>query len=309
MSQLPDLEAWAIFAKVAEAGSFARAAQALELSQATVSKAITRLETRIGTSLFHRTSRRMSLTGAGEAALERAARILDEGEAVEAEIADCSATLRGLVRMAAPMSFGVARLAPLLPGFLRQHPDVELDIQLSDAHVDLVAERFDLAVRISTLADSSLRARRLCQVRILLVGAPAYFAEHGRPQHPRDLAGHRGFQYSHTRSGNTWRFAHRQHGEFAQAVPRLLQANNAEVFAAALRDGLGLALQPEFMVWEDLRDGRLQTAMDDWQAEPIALHIVTPPGLRRPARVQRLIDYLAERLQREPWATGPASSN
>jgi DNA-binding transcriptional LysR family regulator len=304
MNPLPDLEAWAIFAKVAEAGSFARAADALGLSQATVSKAITRLETRIGTTLFHRTSRRMSLTAAGEAALERATRILDEGEAVEAEVADRSTTLRGRVRLAAPMSFGVARLAPLLPGFMRQYPEVELDVQLGDAQVDLVAERFDLALRIATLADSSLRARRLCQVRILLVGAPAYFTEHGKPQHPRDLARHRGFHYSLARGGNGWRFRHRRHGEFAQTVPWALQANNAEVFAAALRDGLGLALQPEFLVWEDLRDGKLETAMDDWQVEPIALHIVTPPGLRRPARVQRLIDYLAERLQREPWATG-----
>jgi len=302
MSQLPDLEAWAIFAKVAEAGSFARAAEALALSQATVSKAISRLEARIGTSLFHRTSRRMSLTSAGEAALERAARILDEGEAVEAEAADRSTMLRGLIRVAAPMSFGVAQLAPLLPAFMRQHPDVELDVQLSDAQVDLVAERFDLALRISSLADSSLRARRLCRVRIVLVGAPSYFAEHGKPQHPRDLAAHRGFQYSHARNGNNWRFRHHRHGEFAQVVPRQLQANNAEVFAAALRGGLGLALQPEFLVWQDLRDGTLETAMDDWQVEPIALHIVTPPGLRRPARVQRLIDYLAEQLGREPWA-------
>lgn len=302
MNRLPDLEAWAIFAKIAEAGSFARAAEELQLSQATVSKAITRLETRIGTSLFHRTSRRMSLTAAGEAALERAARILDEGEAVEAEVADRSAALRGLIRLAAPMSFGVSRLAPLLPAFMQAHPDVELDIQLSDQMVDLVAERFDMALRISTLADSSLRARQLCQVRILLVGSPAYFEAHGRPSHPRDLVQHRGFQYSYTRSGNTWRFRHPRHGEFAQTVPRQLLANNAEIFDAALQAGLGLALQPEFLVWEQLRDGRLQTAMDDWKVEPLALSIITPPGLHRPARVQALIDYLAQRLEKEPWA-------
>jgi len=308
MNRLPDLEAWAIFAKVAEAGSFARAAEELQLSQATVSKAITRLETRIGTSLFHRTSRRMSLTAAGEAALERAARILDEGEAVEAEVADRSAALRGLIRLAAPMSFGVSRLAPLLPGFMQAHPDVELDIQLSDQMVDLVAERFDMALRISTLADSSLRARQLCQVRILLVGSPAYFEAHGRPTHPRDLAQHRGFQYSYTRSGNTWRFRHPRHGEFAQTVPRQLQANNAEIFDAALQAGLGLALQPEFLVWEQLRDGQLQTVMDDWKVEPLALSIITPPGLHRPARVQALIDYLAQQLEQEPWAARlPAS--
>jgi DNA-binding transcriptional LysR family regulator len=302
MSQLPDLEAWAIFAKVAEAGSFARAAEALQLSQATVSKAITRLETRIGTSLFHRTSRRMSLTTNGEAALERALRILDEGEAVEAEVADRSTALRGLIRLAAPMSFGVSRLAPLLPGFMEQHPEVELDIQLSDEIADLVADRFDLALRISTLADSSLRARQLCQVRILLVAAPAYFARYGRPSHPRELATHRGFQYSYTRSGNTWRFRHPQHGEFAQTVPRQLQANNAEVFDAALQAGLGLALQPEFLVWEALREGRLETVMAPWQVDPLALNIVTPPGLHRPARVQALIDYLATHLQQAPWA-------
>jgi len=308
MNRLPDLEAWAIFAKVAEAGSFARAAEELQLSQATVSKAITRLETRIGTSLFHRTSRRMSLTAAGEAALERAARILDEGEAVEAEVADRSAALRGLIRLAAPMSFGVSRLAPLLPAFMQAHPDVELDIQLSDQMVDLVAERFDMALRISTLADSSLRARQLCQVRILLVGSPAYFEAHGRPNYPRDLVQHRGFQYSYTRSGNTWRFRHPRHGEFAQTVPRQLQANNAEVFDAALQAGLGLALQPEFLVWEQLRDGTLQTAMDDWKVEPLALSIITPPGLHRPARVQALIDYLAQQLEQEPWAARlPAS--
>ena len=302
MKKLPDLEAWAIFATVADAGSFARAAEALSLSQATVSKAITRLEQRIGTSLFHRTSRRMSLTDSGEAALERAARILEEGEAVELEAAEQSSSLRGLIRLAAPMSFGVSRLAPMLPDFLQANPEVELDIQLSDEVVDLVGNRFDLALRIAAMADSSLRARRLCSVRILLVGAPEYFEKHGRPEHPRDLARHRALQYAYQRGGSAWRVRHPRRGEVTQIVPTQLQANNAEVFLPTLRAGLGLALQPEFLVWQDLRDGTLESVLDEWQSDSIALHIVTPPGRRRPARVQALIDYLAGRLVGEPWA-------
>ncbi|KJH82279.1 LysR family transcriptional regulator [Stutzerimonas stutzeri] len=302
MKRLPDLEAWAIFAKVAETGSFARTAAELGLSQATISKAITRLEARMKTMLFHRTSRRMSLTESGHAALERAARILAEGEAVEAEVTEQSTSLRGPIRIAAPMSFGVSHLAPLLPEFMARHPDVVLDVSFSDEMVDLVAQGVDLALRISTLADSSLLARRLCAVRILLVGSPAYFERHGRPGHPRDLTGHRILQYSYSRGGNNWRFRHKRHGEFAQALSASLLANNAEALAPALRSGLGMALQPEFLAWKDLQSGALETAMDDWQVESIALHIVTPPGRSRPARVQALIEYLAERFAAAPWA-------
>ncbi|MBN9475915.1 MAG: LysR family transcriptional regulator [Bordetella sp. SCN 67-23] len=302
MSRLPDLEAWAIFAKVAETGSFARAAAELSLSQATVSKAVSRLEGRMKAVLFHRTSRRISLTESGLAALERASRILEEGEAVEAEVAEQSSSPRGPIRMTAPMSFGISHVAPVLPPFMARYPEVTLDVHFSDEQVDLVEKRFDLALRISTLADSSLLVRRLCTVRILLVGSPAYFEQHGRPRHPRELAQHRALQYAYARSGSSWRFRHARHGEFTQAMPTPLRVNNAEALTPALRAGAGLALQPEFLAWQDLQSGALETTMDDWQVDPIALHLVTPPGRGRPARVQALMEYLTTHFVGEPWA-------
>jgi DNA-binding transcriptional LysR family regulator len=302
MNKLPDLEAWAIFAKVAETGSFARTAAEFSLSQATVSKAISRLEARMKATLFHRTSRRISLTANGHAALERAARILEEGQAVEAEVAEQSASLRGVIRLSAPMSFGIARLAPVLPAFLRAHPDVELDVRFSDEQADLVGDRFDLALRIANLEDSSLLARQLCKVRILLVGSPAYFERHGRPRHPSDLARHKALQYSYQSSGTHWRFKHSRHGEFTQSMAVQMQANNADALTPALLAGLGVALQPAFLIWQELQTGVLEAVMEEWQVEPIALHILTPPGRNRPARVQALIEHLAHSFTNEPWA-------
>lgn len=302
MKKLPDLEAWAIFAKVAESGSFARTAQDLSLSQATVSKAITRLEERLKTMLFHRSSRRVVLTEAGRSALERASRILQEGEAVETEVMDSAAQLRGPVRVAAPMSFGVQRLAPLLPCFLQMHPEVDLNVHFSDEQMDLIAERFDMALRIGKLADSTLLARQLCKIRILLVGSPDYFSDHGKPQHPRDLLGHKAMVYSHLAGGSSWRFRHATMGEFTQVMSMSLKVNEAAALMPALMGGAGLALLPAFMAWSRLESGELQTAMEDWQVEPVALHLVTPPGRSRPARVQAFMDYVADRLTQEPWA-------
>ena len=302
MKKLPDLDAWAIFAKVAEAGSFARAAEALSLSQSTVSKAISRLEERMQVMLFHRTSRRISLTESGLTALDHATQLLETGETLEAQLAEQSSNLRGSIRIAAPMSFGLSHLAPVLPEFMQAHAEVSLDISFSDEQIDLIANRFDIALRIANLADSSLLARRLCTMRILLVGAPEYFEKHGRPRHPRDLTEHRILQYAYTQDGLAWRFRHQRHGEFTQALTSPLRVNNAEALTPALLAGQGLALQPEFLAWKDLQSGRLQTVMDDWRVSDIALHILTPPGRKRPARVQALIEYLAQRFANEPWA-------
>ena len=279
MRRLPDFEAWAIFAKVAELGSFARAADELGLSKPTVSKAVGRLETRLGSSLLSRTSRRLSLTESGRASLERATRILNDGEAAETEALAQSATPRGRVRVSAPLSFGVSYLGAVLPEFLEAYPEVLLDLALSDRHVDVVADGFDLAIRIAGLEDSSLLARRLCTVRILLVGAPAYFERQGRPTHPSQLAQHSALVYSGGSTRGVWRFTHPGFGDVV------------------------VALQPEFLVWRELQAGSLEQAIPDWSAPALGLHLLMPPSSLRPLRVQVLVDHLARALARPPWAS------
>ena len=300
--RLPDFEAWAIFAKVAERGSFARAASDLGLSKPTVSKAISRLEARLGLALVSRTSRRLSLTEGGRTALARAARILSEGEAVEAEAADQSTAPRGLIRVSAPLSFGVAYLSAVLPEFLSAYPEITLDFALSDRRVDLVAKAFDLALRIGSLEDSSLLSRRLCGVRLLLVGSPAYFAAHGRPTHPAELSRHTALAYTGGAQRGVWRFSHVQFGEEVVTPLVRVWTDNADLLNPILLAGQGLALQPEFLVWRELADGRLEVALPDWAPRPLGLHLVTPPSPLRPLRVQALIDHLARTLAHAPWA-------
>ncbi|RYF94908.1 MAG: LysR family transcriptional regulator [Caulobacteraceae bacterium] len=304
MRRLPDFEAWAVFAKVAELGSFSRAADELGLSKPTVSKVIGRLEASLGFSLLNRTSRRLALTEAGRASLDRAVRILSEGQAAEDEALAQSTIPRGRVRISAPLSFGIAYLGAALTGFLAAYPEITLDLALSDRHVDVVAEGFDLAVRIASLEDSSLLARRLCTVRLLLVGAPAYFERRGRPSHPGELVSHEAMIYTGGASRGVWRFTHPTFGEAAVEPAARLLTDNADMLIPGLLAGQGLALQPEFLVWRELRDGRLEVAMPDWAPPLLGLYLLTPPSPLRPLRVQVLVEHLARSLADPPWVSG-----
>jgi len=291
MAKLPDFEALAIFAKVVELRSFAGAASELALSKATVSKAVSRLEERLGARLFNRTSRRLALTDAGQRLATRAARLLADGEEAENETLAQSTAPRGLVRLAAPMSFGVKAVAPLLPEFLSQYPDVSIDLHLSDATVDLIGEGFDAGLRIARLPDSSLIARRLCGMPRYTVAAPAYLKRHGRPTHPMHLAEHKCFGYAYL-SSNIWHYSNAA-GEQASVRPAgQLRVNNGEAVMPALIAGLGIADLPDFIVGDAIASGEVEVILKGWKQPEAAVHLVTPPGGPRPARVEVLAEFL-----------------
>jgi DNA-binding transcriptional LysR family regulator len=292
MTKLPDFEGLAIFAKVVELQSFAAAAAELALSKATVSKAVTRLEQRLGARLFNRTSRRLALTDTGQKLSARAARLLSDGEAVENEALAQSVAPRGLVRLAVPMTFGVKAVAPILPEFLEKYPDVAIDLHLSDAMVDLIGEGFDAGLRIASLPDSSLIARRLCAMRRYTVASPAYLKRHGRPTHPMHLAQHKCFAYAYLSTPDVWHYTNAK-GEQASVRPGgPLRVNNGEAVIPALLAGLGIADLPDFIVSDAIASGKVEVILEGWKQTEGAVHLVMPPGGPRPARVEVLADFL-----------------
>ncbi len=293
--RLPDFEAWAMFACVIEHRSFSAAANAIGVSKATVSKGVARLEASLGTTLFHRTSRRLSLTDSGAALAERAARILAEAQGAEEQARNAASAPAGLVRIAAPITFGIRFVADAVADFLQDHPGIEIDLRLSDARVDIVADGFDIALRIADLPDSSLRARRLAPVRVRVVASPGYLAEHGTPHHPAELGQHACFGYAN--AIGTWHFR-KSNGEEAAVRPKgPLVTDNGDAMLPALCAGLGIARLPDFIVDGEIAAGRLVEILPDWSPGGIALHLMTPPSPLRPARVEAVIAFLAERFR------------
>src|SRR5580692_10208370 len=302
MSKLPDFEGLAMFAKVAEERSFAAAARTMSVSVATVSRAVSRLEERLGGRLFNRTSRRLALTDYGRTLAERAARIYAEAEEAEDFARETSSRPRGLVKLAAPLSFGARWVAPLLPEFFRTYPEISVDLHLTDAHADLIGEGFDAALRIAVMEDSSLVARLIAPERRFVVASPTYLSRHGRPRHPHDLGAHQCLTYTNRTKRDVWRFTHTRGEECTVTPSGALRGTSVEALLPTVLAGLAITELPEFVATQYFPDKQLEPVLTDWSLPEGGLYFVTPTARARPAKVSALADYLIAELTDARWS-------
>jgi len=293
-----------VFARVVERHGFAAAARDLNLSNAAVSKHVAWLEEELGVRLLNRTTRRLSLTEAGQGYHADVVRILEEIDRAERSAARATLAPRGTLRVNAPMSFGILHLSRVVPEFLARHPEVRVDLTLNDRSLDLVEHGFDVALRVRrSLPDSTLVARALCPIRRVLLGSPAYFARHGEPRHPADLTEHALLAFSPDGSPAVWRFDGPD-GTTEVRVESRFTANNSLALRTALLEGTGVTVSPLFVYGDDIRAGRLRTALDGYEAEAQTLYAIHPAGRLVPPKVRAFVDFLVERLAPAPWEAG-----
>ncbi len=295
-----------VFAKVAASGSFSAAGRALGLSQTMVTKHIAALEVRLGVKLFHRSTRRLSITEAGRQYLESSERILAEVDAADNAVAADRFEPRGVLRLNAPVSFGTSQIAPALSAFAQLHPLVTVELGLADRYIDLAEEGWDLAIRIGNLSDSSLIARRIAPCRTVVCAAPSYLAAHGTPRTVPELNAHNclGYTLSRTSHADRWTFGPK--GEFGVPISGNLRANNGDALRSAAIAGQGLIYQPTFIVADDLRAGTLTALTLDQPTEELGgIYAIYLPDRHPPAKVRAFIDFIAERFAPEPpWDRG-----
>lgn len=294
MRNLTDI---AVFATVVDRGSFTAAAEALEISKAAVSKYVGRLEDRLGARLLNRTTRRLTLTEAGAVLYDQAHTALADIEAAEASVMELSGAPRGRLRVTAPAYFGNAFLMPIVSRFLADYPDISLELDLDNRIVDLVEQRFDVAIRITTLTDSSLVARRLAEVGLVTVAAPAYLALHGTPAQPQALRDHVALTYSVDRTPDEWSYVDSRGDPLSVRVQGCLRCNNDDALKQAALDGVGIARFPELFVHEELSDGRLVRLFGAYEPPPASLCAVFPSRANLAPKVRVFVDYLAQHLR------------
>jgi DNA-binding transcriptional LysR family regulator len=288
-----------VFVKVVEGGSFASAARHFRLSPAMVSKHVQALEERLGARLLNRTTRRVSPTEVGQGYYERCVRILAELAEADHVAGDLQTTPRGLLKVSAPVTFGSEHVAAPIAEYLAKYPDVSVDLTLNDHCVDLLDEGFDLAIRVGQLSDSSLIARRLTAVRMVLCAAPEYVERRGEPRTPHDLAAHNCLDFSSSSTRDQWTFVGPGGNKEAISPVGRFRANNVNAVRRFALGGEGIVLEPSFIVAQDLKAGRLIPLLRSYRVADIPIHAVYPHSRFLSAKVRTFVDFLAAELNRQ----------
>ena len=298
------LTSMSVFVTVVDQGSFSAAAEQLQLSRATTSKHIASLENCLGGRLLNRTTRRISLTEAGQAYYERCKQILDDVADAECVVTGFSSQPRGRLRINAPMSFGTRQFADIVAAFCQAHPAIDVELSLNDRFVDVVEEGYDLVIRITQLKASSLIARKLAPCRVVLCASPDYLKTQGRPMAPGDLEQHTCLQYAYSEASKTW-VLNGPDGEHRIRIHPKLSADNGDVLCAAARQGLGIALLPTFIVGDAIRAGDLDIILPAYQPPQINIYAVYASRKHLSAKVRAFIDFAVVRIGEKPvWDMG-----
>lgn len=295
------------FVRTADLGSFVAAGRVLGLSASAVGKAVTNLERELSVRLLQRSTRSIRLTEEGRLFHERCRRILDDLDDAEASLAEAVAVPRGRLRVSVPI-VSYHLLLPVLPGFVRRYPEVELDLDFNDRIVDLIDEEVDVAIRSGVLPDSRLMTRALRPFQLLLCAAPAYLDRHGTPECPRDLDGHHAirFRFPNSRKLQEWPIAMPSGGPEPQ-IRTILNCNNMEALSGAVLNGLGIGCLPDFLARQPLSDGRLRTVLDAHLDAPGQFHLLWPSNRHLSPKVRVFVDFLSERLFADRCERMPAT--
>lgn len=288
------------FVAVVDAGSFVRAADVLDTSKAAVSRHVADLEQRLGVRLLNRTTRKLSLTDDGQTFYHQCTEIIAALDDAEGELSSRSAEASGLVRISAPVTFGILHLAPLWGVFLNQHPKVTLDVSLSDRTVDLVEDGFDLAIRVSQTPHPSLIGRKLATTRMVMCASPKYLKRKGTPRHPHDLMHHDVISYSYWYTRDEWKFDGPDGPVAVKTNPRL-HANSGDTCRAAALAHQGIILQPDFLIREDLRAGTLKEIMPTYKTGELGIYAMYASRRQLPLKLRHLIDFLVEAFRKPVW--------
>jgi DNA-binding transcriptional LysR family regulator len=294
------LEEMQNFVRIVEAGSISRAAEQLGVAKSGVSRRLVELEKRLGVTLLNRTTRRSSLTDAGRAYYEGAVKLIGDVAELDALVSDTEAALEGTLKLAVPLSFGLCHLAPAIEEFSRAHPEVTVNVDFSDRHIDLVEQGVDLAVRIAELSDSTLQARRICPIRLLLCASPDYLESYGTPESPEELSEHRILQYD-VRGSNMLRLQDGRGKEIRVHVRPRMVANNGDFLRDMAIAGHGIILSPSFIAWQAIATGELVPIMQSFWPPCLNAWAVYPQSRYLSQRARAFIDFLVERFGENPY--------